>query len=954
MSRSATYTLLFYLLIPNLIWGQTENTESFRLKSIELYRTGINLNESGRSFEALDTFRLALEYRKKAYPHDKYYLGGTYMALGITLKLLGRNNEALESYNLAKECYNLKNDINPAVFANLYRNIGNVYRSQLDYINALNYFDQALSIYLKNEEENKIQINDSYYAIAEVNNLLGNHSKALDILKSFLPEVDDFNKIYYNELIAIINQNLHNNDDAKKYYLQTIKLTRNYYGTDHIQTAIEYLNYAEFLASVSEFDEGITNLEHAFTIIGQTQKNKGVELARYYEYKGRLFYSKSIATSNILTFRQQRIQNLKESIFWYNKCLDALYTGEDQAILDKFSTTNNLSFTYFMTILKSIADSYYELAIVYKDEKGPSYAQSIEESLIYYKKISQLLQRARQEISGDESKIQLAQLEYETFTRTIEASYIAYETEGKSEFLELAFNNSEQIKSSSVFDKISTNFAQENSLVPDSLLELESKLNNTVSFYNQKLYDESSQGRPDSALIQEYNEKIFEANHQRDELNRLLEEEYPDYYDLKYSNSMLTINDIQKDIAKKDAILEYVLNESDTTQELFTILITKDKKEIIRQVLSDEMAHSMQYIFNFMTTPNYIFTRNEDSKEFCMAANNMYKLLIEPFSNDIEEKNLTIIPDGKLNYIAFDGLLRTIPDTSQMIDFSKLDYLVRDFNVNYANSANILLKYKKPKRNISNQILAFAPEYNSEKFKLSNATYTLLPLPGVQKEVDEISEIVKSRVFRGKDASEENFRKLNQNFDILHLAMHAYINDSLPAFSRLAFSPEKNEKDIQKDGWLNTTDIYNLDLKNVRLTVLSACNTGIGKMQKGEGLMSLARGFLYAGCPSIVMSLWEVEDNAGTKIMTSFYKNLKRGKTKDAALRAAKIEYLENANSRLAHPHYWMSFKCIGDNSPVYNSSDIYFFALLIVLILFFSIDQGIRIRKARRKRQAS
>jgi len=261
---------------------------------------------------------------------------------------------------------------------------------------------------------------------------------------------------------------------------------------------------------------------------------------------------------------------------------------------------------------------------------------------------------------------------------------------------------------------------------------------------------------------------------------------------------------------------------------------------------------------------------------------------------------------------------------------------------------------KKQKRHLQNEDLAFAPKYNSEQFELSNASYTLLPLPGVQKEVDAIAETVRTKIYRGDNATEENFRALNQNFDVLHLAMHAYINDSLPAYSRLAFSPEKGEHSLETDGWLNTADIYNLDLKNVRLTVLSACNTGVGKMQKGEGLMSLARGFLFAGCPSIVMSLWEVEDNAGTQIMTSFYKNLKNGKTKDEALRLAKIKYLENSNSRLAHPHYWMSFKCIGDQSPIYTSHDMYFFAVLIVLILAFATDQGLRIRKARQKRRAS
>ncbi len=225
---------------------------------------------------------------------------------------------------------------------------------------------------------------------------------------------------------------------------------------------------------------------------------------------------------------------------------------------------------------------------------------------------------------------------------------------------------------------------------------------------------------------------------------------------------------------------------------------------------------------------------------------------------------------------------------------------------------------------------------------------TLLPLPGVQKEVDKISDIVKSKVFSKKEATEKNFRENAENFDILHLAMHAFINDSLPAFSSLAFDQLKTD-DTNSDGLLSTADIYNLKL-NARLTVLSACNTGSGHLQKGEGILSLARGFLYAGCPSIIMSLWEVEDESGTQIMSSFYRNLKKGKTKDEALRAAKLEYLESAGSRKAHPHYWLSFVSIGDNSPLYISYDYYFFILLILAFLGIAIDQVLRIKKARKK----
>lgn len=832
--------------------------------------------------------------------------------------------------------------------------IGNVYRSKLDYSNALNYFEQALNLLVENNSTNQKRINDAYYAIAEINYTLNNHKRALKILLDNYSKTEGLNKIYFSELIAIIYQEFDQYENANSYYQNTIKLMIEYFGPKDMQIAIEYLKYAEFSAEIQNFEKGQKVLEQAYEIITKYETEKGSQLAEYFEYKGDLTRSKPIATENIVSFRQQKKHNLEEAIKSYRKSLFALYTGEGDVEIEKLRIDNCLSFTDCMTLLKTMADTYNEMAMLDKEEKNQFYLESLEEALRYYKVISNLIQRARMEISSDESKIQLAQLEYETFEKTIETAYLVYELNQEDEYLELAFHNSEQLKSSAVFDRISTEVAQENSLIPDSLLDLENKLNNTISIYNEKIYQESSSDAPDSALIQEYNDKIFEASRQRDELNRFLEDNYPDYYDLKYSRGMLSLTEVQDRLDKKEAVLEYVLNETDSLSELYTFVITKEQKIFHRQPIDAPLKHSMEYIFQFMSTPNYLFTQNEDSKQFCLAAHDMYSTIIQPFEGALKNKNLTIVPDGKLNYIAFDGLLKSIPDTGKMIDFSKLDYLVKEYNVNYANSVNILMKYRNSKRNLRNRILAFAPIYNSEKFELSNASYTLSPLPGVQKEVDAIAETVATDIYRGTKATEEKFRELSPNYDILHLAMHAYINDSLPAYSRLAFSPVKNVDNLQRDGWLNTADVYNLHLQNVRLTVLSACNTGVGKMQAGEGLMSLARGFLYAGCPSIVVSLWEVEDNAGTQIMTSFYKNLKNGKTKDEALRAAKIEYLEKANSRLAHPHYWMSFKSIGDNSPVYTSNDIYFFALLIVLIIAFAVDQGIRMKKARRKRQAS
>lgn len=949
------YMIIFLTLFSKILLGQTDSTEHYSHRVRELYNSGITLFNEKRGTEALDTFKLALKYRKRIYGEESYFLGTIYVSIGITYKLLGRNDDALRNYELAEKNYLLRNDSNLVSLARLYRNIGNIYRAKLDYVQALKYSKQSLSIYLNQSPVDKYDILEANYAIAEIYYLQNNNTQALNILNTFYPEADIENKIYYSELIAIIYQKLKDYSKANEFYNINIDLIKRNYGDKNIQLATAYIKYSEFFAELKQFDKGMLVLQEAYAIIKTHHSKKGQELSEYYEYMGDLLRRKPVESPSMISFKQQKKQNLSEAISWYTKSLDALYKENKEMKVENLTIDNCLSFMDCIVLLKTVADTHAELALLDKEIKDETYFGSLKNALKHYNLISQLIQRARMEISSDESKLQLATLESSTFSKTIETAYLAYDYSQDEQYLDLAFQNAEQMKSSAVFDKISDDLAQENSLIPDTLLELESKLNSTISTFNEKLFEEQSKDSADSKLIAEYNNKIFEASKSRDELNHLLEEEYPDYYNLKYSVSMLSVDDVQSKLKKNEAIIEYAINQTDTTSELFTFLITKDHKFFTSQKISSEMQRSFGYMFHFMTTPNFLFTHNEDSKQYCQAANDIYTLLLQPFQYELKNMSLIIIPDGKLNYIAFDGLLKSLPDTSQAIDFSKLDYLIRDFNINYANSANIYFKNSLSKRQLKNHTLAFAPLYASEKFELSNASYTLMPLPGVQKEVDAIAKTVKTDVYRGPEATEENFRRYSQEYDILHLAMHAYINDSLPAFSRLAFSPmpETPNEPLDKDGWLNTADIYNLNLRNAKLTVLSACNTGVGKMQKGEGLMSLSRGFLYAGCPSIVVSLWEVEDQAGTEIMTAFYKNLKKGKTKDEALRLAKIEYLDHSNSRLAHPHYWMSFKSIGDNSPLYTSYDIYFFGILLLLILVFSIDQILRIKKARQKRQA-
>jgi len=942
--------LIIIVLYPIFTHGQNIISISDSLRVIELNGNAREFYEKGQFTRALDVFNELLILRKKHYGNNNPKLGPIYLRIGATYRNLGQLDLALKNYTLAEKNFLLSENYPFDQMVRVYNNIGIVYRSKLDFNKALQYFEQALSISQNEIKDSPANIARINYNIAEIYYLTNNYDKAIELIYKNIDTAYAEDQILFYELLAFICQIQGDLSKSKKNYQKVIDLTIAINTKNHIDVAIAYLNFSFFLISNNQFLEADETLKKAYRIIQLTSPANELVLSKYCKIEGSLASNKPVATKNLETFKKQKKQNLNDAIDWYKKALVALKFPKNYTLETVKESKSWLSMMDCISLLKNIADNYNEIANIEQTKENLVFTESMSQAIDNYQIVGALIQRARKEISDDESKIQLTAHEYSTFYQIIQISYTAYTITKDFKYLELAFQNAERVKSSSVFEKISDQLALENSLVPDSLLNLEKKLNNTITIFSEKLYEENSKTNPDSILINEYNDEIFAATRKREELNRYIEGEYKDFYDLKYSNSMLSAREIQQKLKEDQIIIEYVLNETDTLTELYSFVISADIVNFYKQKVNSEFLNSVESMFYFMSNTEYIFTKNEDSKQFCLSSNQLYKNLILPYKSHIQNKKITIIPDGKLSYIPFDALLENIPDTSRTIEFNKLSYLIRNYCINYSNSANLLFKQISTSKKTKIRAIAFAPIYKEgETIEIAQQKLSLIPLPGVQKEVAQISKIINTKVFNGEEATEDNFRKNVEKYDILHLAMHAFINDSLPAFSSFAFTQNKTE-DPAKNGLLNTTDIYNFKL-NAKLTVLSACNTGTGLLKKGEGIMSLARGFLYAGCPSIIMSLWEVEDESGTQIMTSFYKNIKKGKTKDEALRSAKLEYLESVNSRRAHPHYWLGFVSIGDNSPLYISYDFYFFILLILALSGIGIDQAIRIKKARKIR---
>ncbi|MCK6694511.1 MAG: CHAT domain-containing protein, partial [Thermoanaerobaculia bacterium] len=224
--------------------------------------------------------------------------------------------------------------------------------------------------------------------------------------------------------------------------------------------------------------------------------------------------------------------------------------------------------------------------------------------------------------------------------------------------------------------------------------------------------------------------------------------------------------------------------------------------------------------------------------------------------------------------------------------------------------------YRKHKQQPTLNFLGFAPHYDGDTTLLDslflyddNMRKDLRPLPHSGEEVFRGAKMMKGQAFIGGEASKSAFTENASRARILHLATHGQANDRAGDYCFLVFA---NPADSAQHELLYARDIYNL-LINADLVTLSACETGIGELQGGEGIISLARAFAYAGAKSIVTSLWSVSDSKTKDLMLDFYRNLRKGMLKDEALRQAKLDYLKRHRGQAAHPFYWAGFVGIGN-----------------------------------------
>jgi len=559
---------------------------------------------------------------------------------------------------------------------------------------------------------------------------------------------------------------------------------------------------------------------------------------------------------------------------------------------------------------------------------------------------SMLTEKMRSTYLGEGSKLLITGFAREGFDRSIRTSYNLYKITGDAKYADKAFISAEKGKSSVLLASLQQVERKKNLGISSELQVLEQDLKSETDTYKKKLYEEKQRLEPSQDKLSDLQEKVFYLSQQLDSLDQIIREQFPEYAE-KYDNEVIDLVGVMERLDDDQVLIEYSL--CDTC--LFIFVVSKEDFLISHLPIDSAFRSNIDILSQFLRDNRFNNNTINDYRTYVDAAYSLYKIFLQPLEGIIEGKKLLIIPDGELGYIPFEALLTSDPEGETM-EYRTLPYLIHKYRTNYSYSATLFFSDDGKREEAQEQLLAFAPTYenvediDSNKFPANRDFSTdLVPLRYISSEIQNIGQIVECNSYEGYDATEQVFKEKAAQYDILHLAMHTLINDENPMYSQLVFTLN-NDTEEENDGLLNAYEIFNMQL-SARMAVLSACNTGYGKLQRGEGIMSMARGFIHAGVPSIIMTLWAVEDQSGSILMSKFYQNLVEGMLIDEALREAKLQYLQEADQVGAHPYLWSGYVSIGSTDALIEPGINKIYLLIIALVgLIVIIALFIRYRK--------
>ncbi len=820
---------------------------------------------------------------------------------------IGNYKKSIEVLNSALELY-LANGSSYERIATSYSNLANSYKFLGEYTNAHNYLNKALLIH-KDSFPDHVNVYEIYKDIARLYNAQN--------------QIDS--TIYYYEKVENLLSSVKSNDPLIRSKIDNLLLLADLW--IEIGDLNKANNYITLVKKIPLTEYYQIQLHETQGRIYSAQKNyeqaieeflKGQEIANTTDKRNTPPLKARRLIDLAKAYQGARQLNLALSTYQEGlKALSPTFNNDDYKTNPKVNEL--LAKLDALTLLNEKATLLFQLYGIHQETK---YLKAAYDA---YLSATDIIGDVRQGIQTSESKNTLTEKTIKIYEGAIATALELNQKTKQQHYKETALVLAERNKALLLLEHVNEQFAKGFSGIPDSLLEVEKDIQLQLAYLQKVLLEEKSNSKNQAGI----QNQIFELKQQLIQLSSDFEKNYPRYFELKYKNDPLSLTDIQTELSAPDALLEYFVGE----KVIYLFVVNKKDLEVLTINKSENLSTAIAQLRTNLSTIPDGKNASVSYQTFTTSAHDLFLKILKPAIDQLPQhiQNLTIIPDHELNYIPF-SLLLMDPGLPQHPGYSLSDvtYVLQHYNINYHYSATLLHKTRqRQKLGFKNDFLGFAPSFKSINNSMASRSCNndkLYSLQCSDEEVKSISALIHGKAFVNQDADKSTFMRLAGSGRIIHLATHACIDEHNANYNKIFLS----------DDFLSNYDLYNLDLQ-AELAVLSACNTGTGELIKGEGVMSLARGFINAGCSSTLMSMWSVDDCATSAIMIDFYKNLKKGFSKDEALRQAKINYLKDlSNKSKLHPYYWGAFVAFGDMKAMYKDQFSYklFYAFSVLLLL--------------------
>jgi len=845
------------------------------LEIYRLYKEGKKFRSSGECKKSIESFQQAINLAEKIKSKEHKLkclrqMSITYWELKNLQTYLSLNEDAL---NIAQSLNHRKEE------GRCLNNIGIFYDKLDNYYKALSYYEDALMIAqaLKKGGEERACLNN----IAIIYNRIGNFDKALDYIKKALTinqQMGDDVHISMNfnnigtifRTKGVIYGNKEDFQRALDYFYSCLKITRK---TGGKETEVEVLNNIGTVhTDLKNYYEAMKYFENGYEM---AEEIKDIEIMSM------LKNNMGIALYN-LECQEEAIKSYQEAIELANKI-----NGR-----------------------QILWEAYFGLGQCY-EKKNRFYLAATS-----YKRAIDVIDHIRSQIFLDTYKASFLRDKLKVYEFLISLLYRMNRENPSDSYTKEIFQIVERAKARAFLESLGESKIDIIESLSPGLKKRENELSSRISLVIQEL----SRPHLSKKKRQELLGKLQQEEDEYISLIYRMRVEVPELANL-VSASTCDVDQIQQHLDWKTGLIEYFLGKNKS----FMFFITKNEFCVYNLPSESKIEKSIKAYLKILSgCPKEEFKGT-------IAAKRIYRELLYPAERNIPEsvQNLIIVPDGILYSLPFETL---IPDTQDQS--SKDDYLISKYKLSYVPSSSALLFLSENKVNHTSQkdLLAFGnPLYmlrNSSKGKKPKTEIQILrelyldqgfdlsPLPYTEREILEISSYFpedKKNIYLKDEAREEIFKKAPlKDYQIIHFACHGFLAEEFPFRSALVLSLDD---DPQEDGFLQVRELYNLRLK-ADLVVLSACQTGKGRLERGEGILGLPSIFFYAGARSVVLALWRINDESTAKFMNLFYRYLSEGNNKAKALRLAKLDMI---NSRFSHPFYWAAFVLNGDSNSTLN-----------------------------------